>query len=183
MNTNRPKSKWKKWTGIVLVALLAMDAALGAFLYQLSREGPQKMSAERDRLATEAKLMKADVERGQMIRKSLPQVGKDCDTFYRRTFLASATGYSAVQRDLNSIAASAGLRTTGIAFKEKQIQGRGVTEVSMSTSVEGDYAAVVKFINALERSRNFYLLNDLHLGSATAGGIKLDLVLRTYFRT
>jgi Tfp pilus assembly protein PilO len=183
MTAHRPKSEWKKWTGIVLMALLAMDAALGASLYQLSREDPLKMSAERDRLATEAKLLKADVERGQMIRNSLPQVGQDCDTFYRRTFLASAIGYSAVQSDLNSIAASAGLRTTGITFKQKQIQDRGVTEISMSTSVEGNYAAVVKFINALERSKNFYLLNDLHLGSATAGGIKLDLVLRTYFRT
>lgn len=183
MIANRPRSNWKTWTGIVLVALVVMDAALGAFLYQVSREGPQQMSAERDRLATEAKLLKADVERGEMIRKSLPQVGKDCDTFYHRMFLDSATGYSSVQGDFNSIAASAGLRTTGITFKEKQIQDRGVTEVSMNMSVEGDYAAVVKFINALERSRDFYLLNDLHLSSATAGGIKLDLVLRTYFRT
>ena len=42
---------------------------------------------------------------------------------------------------------------------------------------------MIKFINGLEQSKNFYLLNDLHLTSANAGMIKLQLDLRTYFRT
>jgi hypothetical protein len=76
------------------------------------------------------------------------------------------------------------LRSSGIAFHEKEVKGRGVVEVDISDTVEGDYPAIIQFINGLERSKYFYLLSDLKLGSAsTGGGIRLNLELRTYFRT
>ena len=108
---------------------------------------------------------------------------EDADSFYRKTFLDRTTGYSSIESDLNAIASGAGLHTSGVTFKEKEVKDRGVTEISMTTSVEGNYSSIIKFINGLERSKNFYLLNNLHLASATQGGIKLDLQLQTYFRS
>mgnify|MGYP001608520988 FL=1 len=66
--------------------------------------------------------------------------------------------------------------------KERPLETRGVTEVTVSATVEGDYVSVVRFINGLERSDNFYLLDSLGLASSTGGSIKLNLQLRTYFR-
>jgi hypothetical protein len=63
------------------------------------------------------------------------------------------------------------------------VKGRGVTEISIGTSVEADYPAVIQFINGLERSKYFYLLDDLQLGSASSGAIRLQIGLHTYFRT
>ena len=50
-------------------------------------------------------------------------------------------------------------------------------------SSEADYPAVIQFINGLERSKYFYLLDDLQLGSASSGAIRLQIGLHTYFRT
>jgi len=75
---------WKKWTGIALAVLLLADGALAGYLWQLSRQGPEELRAQRDLLATQAKLLKADVTRGQKIRASLPQVKTSCDAFYGR---------------------------------------------------------------------------------------------------
>jgi hypothetical protein len=63
------------------------------------------------------------------------------------------------------------------------VKDRGVTLVTVLDSVDGDYPAIIQFINGLERSKYFYLLNDLHLDTALAGAIRLHLELRTYFRT
>ncbi len=49
--------------------------------------------------------------------------------------------------------------------------------------MDADYPAVIQFINGLERSKYFYLLDDLQLASATTGGIRLQIGLHTYFRT
>jgi hypothetical protein len=49
--------------------------------------------------------------------------------------------------------------------------------------VNGDYPSVVRFINGLERSNNFYVLDGLQLAESTAGNVKLNLRLRTYFRS
>ena len=58
-----------------------------------------------------------------------------------------------------------------------------MTLVTVLDSVDGDYPAIIQFINGLERSKYFYLLNNLQLDTSNLGGIRLRLELRTYFRT
>jgi len=174
---------WKKGAAIALALLVAADLALAIFLVQISHQGPEAVRAQRDRLAIQAKLLRADIGRGDKIRASLPQVGKDCDAFYHGSFLDASTGYSQIEADLSGIASKAGVKTSGFAFKQKDIKERGVSEISISTSVNADYPQVIQFINGLERSKNFYLLDSLHLAGASAGGIRLELQLHTYFRT
>jgi type IV pilus assembly protein PilO len=183
MSKNRLNTAWKKWTVAGLSILILADVALLAFLWQSGQQGVESMRAERDRLALKAKLLTADVKRGDEIKASLPQVGKDCTKFYDDTFPNGATGYSDVEVDLDSIAAKAGLKTSGISFKPTDLKDRGVTQLEITTQVSGDYSAIIKFINGLERSKNFYLLNDLQLDSASTGGIRLQLKLHTFFRT
>jgi microsomal dipeptidase-like Zn-dependent dipeptidase len=183
LNMNMSWQKWKDATRILLGALITADLLLAAFLWQAARQGPEAMRVQRDRLAAQEILLRADVQRARKIRASLPQVGKDCDAFYHESFLDAASGYSSIQTDINALAAKAGVRTSGLTFTQKDIAGRGVTEISIQTGVSADYPALIRFINNLERSRNFYLLDDLQLGSATAGEIRLQLTLHTYFRT
>ena len=40
----------------------------------------------------------------------------------------------------------------------------------------------MRFINALERSDSFYILDRLALAASTNGQVRLNLQLRTYFR-
>jgi len=183
MTTTRAWQPWKLWTSVALGVLLLADVALAVFLTEGSRQDPATLRAERDRLALQAKLLRADVERAERIRAGLPQTGKDCDAFYHQSFLDSATGYSQIESDLDAIAAQSGVKTSDLSFKTTQIKDRSVTEITINTSVDADYPAVIRFINGLERSKNFYLLDNLRLGSAGLGGLKLDLELHTYFRT
>lgn len=180
---NFAAQSWKKWTMVGLAILLLADVGLAAFLWQTNREGPEEARARVGHLELQAKLLKADIARADKIRASLPQVGKDCDTFYHESFLDPVTGYSDIERDLDSIAAKAGVRTTGFAFKQKDVKDRGVTEISVSTSVNADYPAVIAFIDGLERSKYFYLVDEVQLNSAEGGGIQLQLGLHTFFRT
>jgi Tfp pilus assembly protein PilO len=179
----RKWQSWKKGARIALAVLLVADAGLAIFLWQSSREDPAELRAQRDRLAIQAKLLKADVARGEKIRASLSQVRKDSDSFYLQSFLDPITGYSDIETDLDEIAAKSNVKTTGFTFKQKEVKDRGVTEISIGTSVDADYPAVIDFINGLEHSKYFYLLDNLQLSSASTGLIRLQIGLHTYFRT
>lgn len=183
MTKKRLNAAWKVWTALGLGLLLLADAALVFFLWQSGTQGEQAMRADRDHLALTAKLLNADVRRAQKIRASIPQVGKDCTEFYEKTFPSAGVGYSSIENDLDSIASHAGLPISGISYKPKELPDRGVTELEITAQVNGDYGAIIRFINGLEVSKNFYLLNDLSLDSASTGGIRLQLKLHTYFRT
>jgi hypothetical protein len=176
---------WKKTIAVVLAVLFAADLALVYQVWQSSREGAGSLSAQRDRLKTQAALLKGDVTRGERIRQDLSGEGREYDTFYHVAFLPADSGYSTIEDDLGSIAAKANLRSSGISFKQKELKGRDVTEIDISDTVEGDYSAIIQFINGLEHSKNFYLLSNLRLQSPSTpgGGIRLQLDLQTYFRT
>jgi len=180
-------SSWrttKLLTTIALSVLLLLDASLGIFLWRSSREDPSDLDAQLLQLVAQSKLRTSEVRKGTAIRASLPQVSQDCAKFYGDTFLDKSNGYSAIVADLSAIADKAGLRTSDTSFKENEVkEDHTLTQVAISTSVEGNYSSVIKFINGLEQSKNFYLLNDLHLATASGGMIKLQLDLRTYFRT
>lgn len=178
------KGNWGRTKTIVIVllaVLLAADVGVGVFLWQTSRQSSADMKAELAHLKLEARLRQADVVRGRKIRASLPQVGQECKQFYQDSFLSPGTGYSSIDADLSSIADKAGLRISDTSYKEEK-ETHGVKELSISTSVDGSYASVIQFINGLEQSSNFYLLNDLQLTSAKGGAIKLNLKLRTFFK-
>lgn len=174
----------KKWITVLLAVVFAADLALVYVLWQSSREGAEALRAQRDRLEIQAKLLKADAQRGEKIREAISGEGKEYDSFYRSAFLGATDGYSAIEQDLGDIASKANLKSSGITFQQKDVKGRGVAEIQISDTVQGDYPAIIQFINGLERSKYFYLLSDLKLDSAsTGGGIRLHLELRTYFRT
>lgn len=183
MSTLHKPKRWKRWVRVALGALLALDAILLIANWRALSAAPREQAAERDRLAARARLLAADVAKGQAIEKRLPQVAKECDTFYQDDFLPASTGYADIIADFGAIAKTAGVRAGGVAFRQKEIKKRGITEVTITANIDGDYPGLIRFVNGLERSKNFYLLDGLALASETTGGIKLNLELRTYFRS
>lgn len=179
-------SSWRTWKTLIgasLGVLLVADLALAGFLYWQSEQTPREIHAEAQALRLQAKKLQADDQRGERIRDSLAVAGAECDKFYESRFLDSATGYSRIQADLSAIATKSGLHATSVSFKPKELEGRGVTEITITEEIEGDYPSILQFINGLEVSQNFYLLRALTLDSATTGVVRLKLELATYFRT
>jgi Tfp pilus assembly protein PilO len=183
MTMNRNSQEWKKWVRVALGILLAVDILLVAVIWQARQAAPQALRDDRARLKNEAELLRKDVQYGEKVQRELSVADKEYKQFYGDDFLNASAGYSSLIADLGEIAGHSGVQTGGVTFKQKDLRDRGVTEIFITASVEGDYPGLVHFINGLERSRYFYLLDDLTLGSESAGSVKLNLVLRTYFRS
>lgn len=181
------KSAFPVQRRIILAALggvLLLDLALAVESWRLAT-APRTPGQELARLAAQVKLLRSDLERASAIRKSVPAVQQDCDRF-ENSVPVKTTGYSGLLGHLDSLARKAGLQTEGLTFKEQNLAGHGLTEVEVSATVSGDYSSVVRFINGIQRSEDFYILDDLSLASAAqspAGPLRVNLRLRTYFRS
>lgn len=175
--------KWKLAIKIVLACGLAIDAGLVVVNWRAANESAQAQALERARLEQKLKLLSADVQRGREIASRLPNIAQECDQFYENDLLPASSGDTAVIADFGEIAKSAGVQTGGIGLQEKEVKGRGLKEVHISGSVQGSYQNLIQWIDGLERSPHFYLLESLTLNSENSGVIKLQIALRTYFRT
>ena len=170
--------------GVILLVLA--DVALAAYSWRLS-SAPR---APREQLAVETtqhNLLKADIKRAQDIRENIPAIQKDCDQFEQSLFPASSHN-SSIRSELDAIAKKNGIQLEDQTFKETKIANRGMTEVAIDATVDGDYKSVVGFLNGLQRSVNLYQVDSLSLATenanqASANVIKVALHLKTYFRT
>ena len=178
----RAAQNWKKWVRWGLAAVVLADAAL-VYVNVRNGGGDSQMRALEERTRQQAEMVR-DIRRAEEIEKNLKEdARKQCDAFFAERLRPVEGGYSSVVAEIGEVAKGAGLQVSGIAFRERAVEDRGVMEVEVSAKVEGNYRNVVRFINGLERSKSFYLLNRLGLDSSEAGNIKLTLELKTYFRS
>jgi hypothetical protein len=167
---------------LLLGAIVLVDLVLVGINWKMAAN-PHSPQGELKTLARQHGLLAADVARAQKIRENLPAVQKESDGFFHDQFRPIGSGYSALEDDLGALARGAGLRTEGLSFRQQTADKNGVTEIQIGATVDGDYPSVVRFIDSLERSENFYILDSLSLAPAAAGQLKLNLQLRTFFRT
>ena len=178
--------KWPGWkVGIAagIGVLVLADLILCLVLWQITRQAPAEMGARRTQLASTAASLQRDNARGEQVRAQLARAGKESADFYADSFMDSKTVYSTVDSDILSIGSKAGVKVTGQQDRPTAVSNWSLSELDISMTVEGSYPALLQFISGIERSKNFYFLNQLQLNSAGPGGIRLQLVLHTYFRT
>jgi Tfp pilus assembly protein PilO len=129
------------------------------------------------------KSYRADNARLERFRTELPADEKQWDEFFSTHFRPAGAGYSAISEDLGKLSSSAGLHAETITFHQHNPDTHGLMEVEISTAVEGDYESLVSFLDKLEHSENFYVLDSLALASSSVGKLRLNFQLRTFFRT
>jgi len=172
---------------IVLGLVLLVGADIALVVYSWNFATAPRTQQDLAALTRNRDLLRADVLRAQEIRKSIPDIQKDCDQFEQALYPAS-TGYSAVAAELGSLASKSGLLIEGAEFRQTEVKGRHLDEIQVDATVTGGYAAVVRFLNALQRSSNVYAVEDLSAKSeATSQGptgqVRVTMHIKTYFRT
>ena len=168
---------------LILGMVVAADIVLAGINWQMAAANRTPQS-ELNLLKAQHALMTADITRAETIRTTLPAVEQQCDTFFRQNFRPIASGYSSVVSDFGALSRGAGLQAGNLSFHQHEPDKRGVTQVDISAVVDGDYASVVRFINALQHTDTFYVLDGLSLAAGgSPGQLKLNLQLRTYFRS
>ncbi len=112
--------------------------------------------------------------------KKIPVARKEIGDFYRDRL---PDAYSVISTNLDKVGAESGVKVSGERYTEKEADVEGLQRVEISADVSGDYLPVVRFINGLERSKLFFMVDGLELGSEQGGVIRLQITLETYLRT
>jgi Tfp pilus assembly protein PilO len=166
----------------ILAVILLADVVLIGLQWKLN-SSPHVQPSELNLLGMMEKQYRADNTRLERFKAELPADEKQWDEFFTTHFHPAGAGYSAISEDLGGLSRSAGLRSDAISFHQHTADARGLMQVDITTSVEGDYDSLVQFLNKLEHSDNFYVLDNLTLASSSLGKLRLNVQLRTYFRT
>jgi type IV pilus assembly protein PilO len=96
--------------------------------------------------------------------------------FYAARF---PSAYSTITAALDDLATKSSVRRTRTSYV--QTPGvAGLVEVRIDTNLSGEYAPLMQYINGLERSKIFFIINGLTLTGQQGGTVNLRLHLTTY---
>lgn len=163
---------------IALAAMAMIDIAAIAMLLTPIAGSEELRQQEQKQLWLQLKSRQTAAWRG--LEKKIPLAAHQIDEFYQDRLPA---GYSAISMNLDRLASESGVRMSAEKFSQKEASISGLERVEVEAELSGDYLQLVRFINAFERSRLFFIINGVELGGEQNGFVKLQLKLETYLRT
>lgn len=111
--------------------------------------------------------------------KRVDEAARQIDDFTKNRI---PTEISDLSIDLGKLASNSGVHLANVQYGGIDSDVPGLTRYRITASVAGDYLSTVKFINALERARHFYVINSVNLGEQQGGNLHVGLVLDTYVK-
>lgn len=161
---------------------IAVIAALVAFLPW--RPSAEQKEAELNEAKLESKRLETEVGPLRDLPHKLVQARADIQKFYQERF---PDHFSMIPETLGKIAADNDVQLSDVKYETRTAEAQmpGLQSVSMEAVLSGDYADVVRFINALERSHTFFLIERVSLGEEGKGGgdVRLTITLSSIMRT
>jgi type IV pilus assembly protein PilO len=110
--------------------------------------------------------------------KKVEESRKQIDTFYDKRIPPS---YSAILGRLGELKEKGPVRLTRVQYT--QALGSGdLTEIRMDAGLSGEYTAIMRFVNGLERSQTFFIIRAMSLTGQQSGTVNLRLEVSTWMR-
>lgn len=189
--TPREVKRILRWS---VAACLALDLALAVFL--LSPWSPSKAAGEQrlNDLTLQYQILAGKVKALDRLDRRVHTSQKQIQTLQQTSMPVEREVSSTVLAEVHRIADVSHVAAEGMSFKPDPKTHEGLRRVEMKVLVTGDYASVVQFINGIERSPIFFVIDGVtaSMGRATpgesaganpAGTIHLTVSLETYVRS
>jgi len=164
---------------IVIGAMVVADLVAAAVLFS-----PLVGSADSRRelmiqLSEELRTKTRQVEPLRNIDKKIVLAKDQIGEFYKDRF---GVRDSEVAGELGKLAAANGVRIVQAKYKEEDAEASGIVPIEIEGNFSGDYLQLVRFINALERSKLFFTVDSVSLAGESAGPVHLEVKLHSYLR-
>ena len=170
-----------------VAVILGVVAVLNLVLYITLNLPRMHRQVVEERRVSDLTQNLAEVSRRVALMKDLDQRFETektkVDTFYNDILGAKDTRMIEIQREVRAIAASLGMDPETIAYQPEILDKVGLISFNINVPLAGDYRNLRQFINKIEKSKNFLIVESVSLGGAKDGGALLDLNIRlsTYF--
>ena len=165
---------------IALIAMAGVDLVAAVVLLSPLVGSSQSRRAELDQLWQDLQQKTRQVEPLRGMDKKVALASRQISDFYKDRFTSQD---SSISDQLGKVAAENGVKIGSVRYKAEDPIDVGLRPVTIEAELSGDYLQLVKFLNALERQKIFFVVDSVALGGEQNGPVKLGVKLETYLRT
>jgi Tfp pilus assembly protein PilO len=168
-------------------ALLAVLVLNLLFYVGLTRPRLDQASGSRATLGEEERRLRAEERRMAEERRRLSFahcVEHDLDRFFEEVIQTKEERMTRVQKAVRDLAVAFRMNPENIAYQAHEDRRTGIVEFGVSFPLQGSYENLRQFLQHVEASEHFLVVDAISLEGSPEGGVTLQLVIRlsTFFR-
>jgi type IV pilus assembly protein PilO len=167
---------WKETQVLVRIGLgLLLAANLVAAGFALNVFGSSPEVLNQSLVSAEARLQadQARLARSRVLTSSIGRGKSESDTFLANYFTSRRNTYSTIISEITETAKTAGMKTQdGTIAPLDPIEGSDdLSMMTISINFEGSFAQFVKFVNLLDRSPRFLIIESMQVAPQPKGDV------------
>jgi len=169
----------RKRLGIAFAALVLIDVLALAVLFSPLVGSEKERGDQLQQLNIQLKQKRLEVERVGDIDKKIALATQQIDSFYKDRLPSRD---SAVSDTLGKLAAESGVHLEQVKYDPKDPEPSGLRPLAVEAGLSGDYPQLARFLNSLERSQVFFIVDGVDLTGEQNNQVKLQMKLRTFLK-
>lgn len=112
--------------------------------------------------------------------QALLQAEKDLKAVYSKILIPKKTGVTDIRVEVESLAQALQIKKENFTYNYEPLAEFKVQQFRLGVPVEGNYKNIRRFINSIERSKHFLILERVDLSEQKSDILNLDFQLSTY---
>jgi len=156
---------------IVLGTLLAANLVAAFTVFRPLGGSAEELDAELVTMRSQVQKRQASLQKLRLLVNKIEQAKSAGDTFLNTYFMDRRTASSSILIELNKNAKESGIKPRGEAFTFEPVEGSdNLSMMTISANYEGTYGDLLQFVNRLDKSPRFLILEALTAVPQQAGG-------------
>ena len=165
----------------ILGILLAANVLLLFFWFRSPGRTEAQRREDISRLESQVQAARIRVEQLEQLRQKVRDATRNEQEFAQENFLSRGTAFSEMLTDLERLASENNLQPGDTGFKlDDRGNQLGWITVGVSLTLDGDYRDLVRFLNRLEQSELFWIVEGLTVSGRVGQKLRLNLQAATY---
>jgi Tfp pilus assembly protein PilO len=165
---------------IAIAAMIAADVIAAAVLFSPLVGSAESRRIDMSQLSAELAKKTRDVEPLRDIDKKITLAKGQIGQFYKDRFAARD---SDLLSEVGKLASETGVRMLQAKYKQEDPTPAGIVPTEIEGNFSGDYLQLVRFINALERSKQLFTVDSITLAGENTGPVRLEIKMHSYLRS
>ncbi len=167
---------------LLTIAIVLLVAAAGSVAWLLSPRGRSTASlhTEYGQLRSQYEAQLRELGPARDINKRLAQARTQQTAFYDERI---PVRYSTISEALGDMATHSQVQVSDVKYDAKDTEIPGLQRVKVTAEFTGDYVNEMKFVNGMERSKLFFVIDSVNLGGTDSGKVRLEIHFETFLRS
>ena len=168
----------------VLGVLAVANVAAALVVFKPWGGSPEELEAQRGQMERQLRDMRQRLEHTKQLVGKVQHARSESDRFLSDYMMDRRTTYSTIAAELDRVADEAGMKPKEKSYNLEEVEGSdSIMQMSITSAFEGNYASLTKFVNLLDKSSRFLIIETLSAAPQQGNSmlnvsVKLDTFVR-----